>query len=328
MVLSDTSKGKHRSVFDRDTARRFLAALKPTGGVVEMRCPGHPRGKATTAGFFDDHQKLLSAAARLSGQCNVYVTLNDIDRAMLAHANNRTKPYIEHTTADANVTRRTNLVIDVDPARPSGIPSTDEEHAAALQVVALIRDFLTGRGWPAPVHADTGNGGELIYATDLANNDGARQLVKRCLLALAARFDDNVAHVDTGMFNAARIVRLIGTMNCKGDGTAERPHRLSRLIAAPDRRSVVPADLLEELARTAPPEEPPRSQHEPGNGIRADDFLRKHNLGTSKVKAWQGGTLYELETCPFDEAHKRTARVVQFSSGGLNFSCFHNGCQG
>jgi hypothetical protein len=328
MLAGTSTNYKHGSTLDRETAQQFLAALQPAGGVVELRCPGYPRGKATTAGFYDDPSKLLDAVARFNGRCNCYVTLNAVNPALLALANNRIIEYIEHTTADADIIRRTGLVIDVDPRRPAGIPSTEAEHAEALSVVDKIRDFLTSQGWPSPLHADTGNGAELIYGISLANNDGARDQLKRCLLALAARFDNDMVHVDTGMFNAARIVRLIGTKNCKGDGTADRPHRLSRLLDVPNKLSAVPGDLLGSLARMAPPEEPPRSQYQAHNGIAAEDFLRKHGLATSKVKPWQAGTLYELETCPFNEAHKRTARMVQFSSGALQFGCFHAGCQG
>jgi hypothetical protein len=258
----------------------------------------------------------------------VYITLNEVDPALLARVNNRVQEWAEAATADDNVTRRTHFIVDMDPTRLSGIPATDAEHAEALRLVLEVRDFLTAHGWPAPIHADSGNGGYLIYRINLANNPAATLLLHRCLLALAAEFDTGALHVDKGMYNAARVIRLIGTLNKKGDGTPDRPHRLSRLLDVPQQRTVVPADLLDALARMAPPEEPPRSQHQAHNGIGAADFLQKHNLGTSKVKPWQGGTLYELTTCPFNEGHTRTARVIQHASGAVSFQCFHSGCQG
>jgi hypothetical protein len=319
--------GRNDKMADRSTMQRFLAALFPAGGVVELRCPKHCRGK-TTAGYFDDHVKLLDAAARLSGQCpGVYATLNPVNPALLARANNQAKQ-LDTLTGDVDIIRRTALLIDADPVRPTGIPSTEQEHTAAIQLTAEIRDWLSSQGWPLPLHGDSGNGAYLIFQTSLANNDGATKLVKRGLLALAARFNSEAVHIDTGVYNAARIVRLLGTRNCKGDGTPDRPHRRSGIITMPGKLSVVPADLLDALARMAPPEEPPRSQRQFHNGISAEDYLRQHGLAVSKVKPWQGGTLYELATCPFNAGHTGTARVIQFASGAINFGCFHESCQG
>jgi hypothetical protein len=42
-------------------------------------------------------------------------------------------------------------------------------------------------------------------------------LVKRCLDALALRFDDNAVSVDRAVANPARIVKLYGTLTQKGD---------------------------------------------------------------------------------------------------------------
>jgi hypothetical protein len=47
------------------------------------------------------------------------------------------------------------------------------------------------------------------------------------------RSDDQVS-VDTGVYNAARIWKLYGTIACKGDNTPERPHRPARFIEVPE----------------------------------------------------------------------------------------------
>lgn len=53
------------------------------------------------------------------------------------------------------------------------------------------------------------------------------------------------------MFNLARIVKLYGTMARKGDNTADRPHRKSRVLEIPSALQVVPQELLEALAKEA-----------------------------------------------------------------------------
>jgi hypothetical protein len=197
----------------RHTARILFAP----GQVVEVRIPGHPQKNVTTGGYFDDHEKLASAAARYDGRANIYATINRIDPALLARANNRIIQGIAQTTADDQVTRRLWLPIDFDPIRPWGISSTDTEHAAALDRAAECRAYLTSLGWPDPIQADSGNGAHLLYAIDLANNQGAKDLVEGCLSALSFLFTDDKVTVDTSVFNASRIRRVYGTHATKGD---------------------------------------------------------------------------------------------------------------
>ena len=63
-----------------------------------------------------------------------------------------------------------------------------------------------------------------------------------CLAVLDAFFSDDAVHCDTANCNAARIWKLYGTTACKGDDTAERPHRKARIVSAPDEAAVVPDD--------------------------------------------------------------------------------------
>src|SRR5690606_37816590 len=130
--------------------------------------------------------------------------------------------------SDADIIRRRWFPVDIDPVRPSGVSSNEEEHQAALARAVEISEFL-GReqGWPAPVMADSGNGAHLLYRIDLPNDNESRDLVKRCLEVLDAIFSDCACAVDTANFNAARIWKMYGTTSRKGDHTEDRPHRKS-----------------------------------------------------------------------------------------------------
>jgi hypothetical protein len=127
------------------------------------------------------------------------------------------------------------MLVDCDPKRLAGISSSETEKALAHERALAIRDFLWGAVWPPPILADSGNGWHLLYRIDLPPDDG--EVVKRCLHALAARFDDARVSIDTAVFNPARIVKLYGTMARKGDSTPERPHRFSRLVEIPNHGS-------------------------------------------------------------------------------------------
>ncbi len=181
------NKGNLRA--DPSVIRQVMQVLARPGQVVEVRIPDCPRTKSTTAGYYDDFDMLARDAARFSGRGpGIYVTLNEINPALLAHINNRMQEFVKHTTSDADVLRRRWLPLDFDAVRPAGIPSTDQEHQAALQRAARCRDYLASLGWPSPVEGDSANGGHLLYSIDLANNSGALDLVVRCLRASTGCF--------------------------------------------------------------------------------------------------------------------------------------------
>ena len=106
----------------------------------------------------------------------------------------------------------------------------------ALAKARKIRSDLFALGWPDPIMTDSGNGAQLMYRIDLPATDGG--LVQKCTNAFALASDDAVS-IDTSVHNPARIWRLPGTMNCKGDSIPERPHRMAKLLEAPDNLQAV-----------------------------------------------------------------------------------------
>ncbi|MDP9474997.1 MAG: hypothetical protein M3R38_04790 [Actinomycetota bacterium] len=217
-----------------EAVRHAAGVLFDPGSVVELRA-FRKKDDSKAAGYFDDFEVLAREAARLNGRSfAVYATLNPVKPELLARAENRIEHYPEATTADGDILSRRWLPLDFDPVRESGASSTNEEKASALARAHEVRDYLREQGWPEPILADSGNGAHLLYRVDLPNDQDSRRLVRGVLEALAFRFDDAEVKVDTGVYNAARIWRLYGTTNYKGDGAGERPHRLSKLIEVPE----------------------------------------------------------------------------------------------
>jgi hypothetical protein len=217
---------------DSDEIARAINTLFEPDQVVELRALKVPKG-GTVSGYFDgeNREALIQAAVELSGVAQgVYVTLNPVVPTLLARACNRAKRFADSTTKDNEILRRAWLPIDFDPQRPSGISSTDAEHQAALERASDCRDFLRKRGWPDPVFADSGNGAHLLYGIDLPNDPASTDLIKRVLETLASKFSDSAVVVDRAVFNPARIWKLYGTLSAKGDHTAERPHRIARIL--------------------------------------------------------------------------------------------------
>lgn len=309
-------------------ARRFLSLLfDEPGRVVELRVPKPAGRRWTIAGYFDDPEALVRAAAKIDGCAEaVYVTLNPLNPALLARAANVTKSPMSTTTADHDVQRRHWLLLDFDPARPKGVSATDAEHDASIERAKEARAALAKDAWPDPVLADSGNGAHLLYRLDMPCDDEG--LVARALKGLAFRFDDEVVQVDCSVGNPSRICKLYGTLAAKGDSTADRPHRRARLLEVPEKLRPVPGQLLEWAAEAVPDQSPTRSRRGEGEALDVDSWLAEHGLEVTRRGPWNNGQRWILKTCPWDETHSdRSAYVVQFASGALAAGCHHSSCQ-
>ena len=219
--------------------QNFVELLWAPGDVREVRIPKHNKYGHTASGYFDTPDAMAKAAAKWDGKANIYLTLNPVNRSLLARSNNRIADKAESTSADVDVTRRRWLFIDIDPDRSSGISSTDVEKLEARQVLDEVAQHLADKGWPQPIVAMSGNGWYLLYAIDLPNDPASLELVKRVLEALAARFSREATKIDTTVSNAARLVGLVGSLKVKGDSIAERPHRRSFLDFVPQELTTV-----------------------------------------------------------------------------------------
>src|SRR5262249_49177348 len=114
---------------DAKTVAGWLRLLHGDSAAVEFRalkCTTSRGGRETTrCGFFDpDHfEEMAKAGLDLTRTVasGVYMTLNGLDPAILARRHNR-EDYAGagDTSSDANVVRRTLMLIDIDPKRLAG----------------------------------------------------------------------------------------------------------------------------------------------------------------------------------------------------------------
>jgi len=313
--------------------RDAVSLLTGPGQVVEVRAL---TDQFTHSGYFSDPAALVRVVEPLDADSSVhgiYITLNEVNPALLSRRANRIKMRLgkkDSTTSDADILRRRWLPVDIDPLRPSGVSSTDEEHELALAKAEEVARWISGLGFPDPVRADSGNGAHLLYRIDLPNDDAALALVKGCLVTLDTLLSDERVTVDTANFNAARIWKLYGTMSRKGDSTPERPHRRSRIISTPAELKVATADQLRDLAARLPTETAaqPQPTTAKGKGLDLRRWLADHGLDVRSEKPYSGGTLYILDQCPFSSAHKDGAFAIQFGNGAVFSGCKHTSCGG
>lgn len=230
----------------------FLQTLFEPGDVFEIRILGATapgwRTPHTDAGYFDyEHiNDIPQHIAELASYNGVYLTLNPVNPALLARANNRIVTAQRNaTTSDGDILCRRWLFFDIDPIRPAGISATNEEHDNARKTAIQLRDILTDRGWPLPIEVDSGNGNYLLYMVDLPANDNG--ICGRVLKAVSDLVKNDLVDIDTSVSNAARIARIPGTWNRKGENIPIRPWRMAETICIPDELVTVTSGMLEAI---------------------------------------------------------------------------------
>ena len=285
------------------------------------------------SGYFDyEHISAVpEALKRLLSFRGVYVTVNPVNPDLLARAVNRLRPAGRNpTTADTDIVRRRWLLIDCDPRRASGVSSSNSEHESALAKAREIRDGLSSLGWPDPIMTDSGNGAQLMYRIDLPADDG--ELVRRVIGEIAKASSEQVA-IDTSVHNPARIWRLPGTMNCKGDSIPERPHRMARILEEPQDIVLVSREQMQDIvshqSEDTQTDLPDDEWKHTMPVFDLDSWITQYCPELGSPQPWKGGRKWIFPVCPFNEAHtNKSAVLIQEPSGAVAFKCHHNGCSG
>ena len=321
-------------------ANEIIHALRlwfQAGDVFEVRVldavSADYRREHIESGYFDyEHISAVpEALKRLLSFRGVYVTVNPVNPDLLARAVNRLRPAGRNpTTADTDIVRRRWLLIDCDPRRASGVSSSNSEHESALAKAREIRDGLSSLGWADPIMTDSGNGAQLMYRIDLPADDG--ELVRRVIGEIAKASSEQVA-IDTSVHNPARIWRLPGTMNCKGDSIPERPHRMARILDEP--QDIVPVsreqmqDIVSYQSEDTQTDGPDDEWKHTMPAFDLDSWIAQYCPELGSPQPWKGGRKWIFPVCPFNEAHtNKSAVLIQEPSGAVAFKCHHNGCSG
>lgn len=308
---------------------KTLDVLMAPGDVVEVRILKTPKG--TVSGYYNDYKKLATDVAKYIGKQDIYFTMNPTKDELLARCKNRLAEYAKQTTTDNDIKQLRHVLIDIDPIRASGISSTDAEKAAAMQIIKEIVKDLVDEGFPKPVIADSGNGYHLLLPIDLENGAENVAVIKEFLATLDFLYSNEQAQVDVTTYNPSRIVKLYGTKACKGDNTPDRPHRVSKILKAPEEIELVTVKQLKAISKKKPKVAAAISKKTKSTKLKAIDveaFIDKYGLDLAFQSSFgKDGTKYILNTCPWNSDHtNRSAYILQFGSGAVSAGCHHNSC--
>ena len=151
---------------------------------------------------------------------NIYVVMNPINDS-----------FTGKSAKDQDIAYRDLLLIDIDRSGISKEPASDEE----LEVARLLSDdiaaYLKLGGLDDPLRVMSGNGNHLYYILDsVDNSEDITIVIKDFLNDLATEFNNDIVKVDTCVYNASRITKVVGTIARKGIETEERPFRMARFL--------------------------------------------------------------------------------------------------
>ena len=150
---------------------------------------------------------------------NIYIVMNPINDS-----------FTGQSASDKDIAYRDLLLIDID-RHDTKNPANEVELEAAKFIAGKIIDYLSNGGWDDPIKVMSGNGYHLYYILDnVANSEENKIAIKDFLKGLATKFDNDTVKVDTCVFNASRITKVVGTIARKGEESAERPYRMARFL--------------------------------------------------------------------------------------------------
>ena len=321
---------QRKSYVDPDKVREAITTLQAPGKVFEVRVIGTTGRKDIISGYFRDAETLLQKFNDINlRDRNVYVTLGEVKEECFSRAQSERFVSNTNTPRDPEIISYRWLFIDLDPVRPTGISSSNEELDEAKRLSETVYQYLHDLGFCEPVKALSGNGYHLLYRISIPNDEAGRHLIEKCLKNLSALFDTDKVKIDTTNSNPSRICKLHGTLAQKGTSTKARPHRMSELSEIPDRIEITDRTTLTALADELPdaPEPDRRRQYTRQTDFDLVDFMRTHGI-TYTEDSNDRAKIFKLDECPFDHSHRNgDSKIFLYNNGAIAFKCHHNSCR-
>ena len=315
-------------MIDETEVRKAITTIKGDDRLFDIRIiPG--RGKPIS-GYFKSADKAVDCLKKQNlKDTNVYIVLNAIDEGCYDRDQKDKFLMSASSTSDNDIVAREWLLVDLDPKRPKGISSTQEQIDKAKDKAGKIHNFLLEQGLPRPIVGFSGNGYHLLYKLKMQNSEENKELIKTFLSALDELFTDDEVAVDVVNFNAARVCKLYGTMAQKGINSEERPHRLSKIVRIPTEIKPLESAYIKKICNIVKPQDqtkPNKYNNYTTSDFDIEDWMNKYGINYTAY-SYGSGTKYCLEHCPFDEGHtKKDAAIFKRNNGAIAFKCLHNSC--
>ena len=173
--------------------------------------------------------------------------LNDAGFNCYQLVNHLPENFVGQSVCDSDIETIDKIFIDVDRVRNGRTsfsekaeekprPASQRELDQSRRVIDSMCNWLIARSWPDPYLALSGNGYHAYFLTDLdaLESNSENTLLRRAFLqAVARKFNSTHSQIDRGVYNAARVTKIVGTLARKGQCSVDRPYRTVELISAP-----------------------------------------------------------------------------------------------
>lgn len=266
------------------------------------------------------------------------MTLNHIDVSKInLEKLNQLVAYAKNTTKDDNIKNFNFLHVDFDPKRATNTQAPDEESNLAKERMLKVKEYLNLIGFSEPIVSFSGNGYNLDYRIDFPNITENANLLSNVLKALSSKFSDDVVDIDVTTYNASRIIKLFGCQSCKGENTAERPHRYTKILNIPEEIQLTDINILKEFVNTnmisnttsiVPVTQSNESVSTKSKVVKINNVTRwldHYGISYRFEKKYQNGDMYLLDICPFNNEHT-CSFIEHFNDDNVMFKCHHNSC--
>ena len=245
-----------------------------------------------------------------------------------------------------DVKRWKNLIIDLDPVRPAGTVSLQEELDAAWTLHNKIYDEVIEPYFQGGMTFLSGNGYHLWAPIDLEVNQESIAVVSDFLETIKKIYQTDRVEVDTCFKNPAQLTTLYGSVKKKSLYRNVLPgttlvHRQSRIEKLVSRRQETSLEELKEIINKIKNKymkkenvlevEVEKTQREK-NVEWFKQFASKYNIEVNSYKEDDNGVFANLKKCPFCENDDSTGHAVKMWDNGdytnFYYICHHkNHCQ-
>ena len=319
-------------MIDKSEIYKWWHVFKRDNELVEIRFLGNNK---TASGYYKNIENLVRDVERMDAEdkFQIYFTLNCIEDSCYGREQCEKvvwKP--KNTTTDNDIKGRYWILIDLDPKRPAGTSSSNDEYEKAHIKAVEVYRYLMDMGFYEPVVCSSGNGWHLLLPCKIGISAETNEVVNKFLKVLSMLFSDESIDIDVKVGNPARICKLYGTMAKKGTNIPERPHRMARIVKTPTELKPNNIEYFKKVAELFPEREQPSVNNNwkpQDSNFDLDEFIAKHNIPVTRKVEVADGTRYYLEHCLFNPEHKgKDAILFKHNNGAVAYYCYHNSCQG
>ena len=342
-------------LLDAEEVKKSIQSCKNEGEPFEIRAivikTKDNENTTPYSGVFDNADDAIKELGQLYGE-------NFLACICRNRINKKATNYLKRGSGikDKDITRITTLFIDCDSIRRDEngeeikhVSATDEELEKSKNVFNSILEYLKEHNFPEPFTATSGNGFHIFYTLDLDTTEENQSIINNFLKVLSDKFSNDHVDIDTSVKNVARVSKLSGTWSRKGletidqfDPSKSRIHRLASYISYPDKKEVVPIELLQEIiddnivilndaveipnpakySETSTNDEPAKKE-------QLVYFLNKWGQTYTDLPHNDYGFALHID-CPWKEEHTSDTGIKQTSvfirEGKLCFNCLHGHC--